>query len=81
VFSRAAGTQVTPAVPTFVQATGVVTIPSTTGVVYTQDGTVRTAGAQTAVAAGDTTEVVATPASGYYFPHNFDADWTFTRDA
>jgi len=81
VISRAAGTLVTPAVPTFVAATGVVTIPSTTGVEYTQDGTLRTAGAQTAVAAGVTTEVVATPASGYYFPHNFDADWSFTRNA
>lgn len=81
VVSRANGTLVTPAVPTFVASTGVVTIPATTGVVYTQDGTVRTAGAQTAVAAGTTTEVVATPASGYYFPHNFDADWEFTRDA
>ena len=80
VFSRGAGTLVTPAVPTFVPATGVVTIPSTTGVVYTQDGTVRTAGAQTAVAAGVTTEVVATPAVGYYFPHNIDADWEFTRN-
>lgn len=81
VISRAAGTLVTPAVPTFVPATGVVTIPATTGVVYTQDDTVRTAGAQEAVAAGVSTEVVATPATGYYFPHNFDADWLFTRNA
>jgi len=81
VISRASGTQVTPAVPTFVPETGVVTIPNTTGVVYTQDGTVRSAGAQTAIAAGATTEVSAAPATGYYFPHNFDADWTFTRDA
>jgi hypothetical protein len=81
-FSRAAGTLVTTVTaPTFVTSTGVVTIPATTGVVYTQDGTVRTAGAQTAVAAGASTTVVATPATGYYFTHNIDADWTFTRDA
>lgn len=81
VFSRGAGTLVTPAVPTFVAATGVVTIPATTGVVYKQDGVVKTAGAQTAVEAGVTTEITAEPASGYYFPHNFDADWSFTRNA
>ena len=81
VVSRGVGTQVTPAVPTFVPATGVVTIPGTTGVVYKMDGVVKTAGAQTAIAAGATVEVTAEPATGYYFPHNFDADWTFTRNA
>jgi hypothetical protein len=24
---------------------------------------------------------VAVPNTGYYFPHNFDADWVFTRPA
>ena len=81
VISRASGTLVTPAVPTFVPATGVVTIPSTTGVVYAMDGITVTAGAQTAIAAGASVEVTAAPASGYYFPHNFDSDWLFTRDA
>lgn len=81
---RAAGTQVTPTVPTFVPATGVVTIPTVTGVVYSQsvDGgplVVATAGAQTAIGAGLSVEVSAAPAAGYYFPHNIDADWMFTR--
>jgi hypothetical protein len=40
---------------------------------------VETAGAQTAIAAGATTEVTAEPNSGYYFPHNIDTDWEFTR--
>ena len=81
VISRTSGTRVTPGVPTFVAATGVVTIPSTTGVTYKQDGTDRTAGAQTAIAAGATTTVEARPNAGYYFPHNTDEDWTFTRTA
>lgn len=81
VFSRANGTEVTPAVPTFVPATGVVTIVATTGVTYKNqetDATLST-GAQTALAAGDTLSVVAVPNTGYYFPHNHDADWDFTR--
>ena len=81
VVSRAAGTLVTPGVPTFVPATGVVTIPNTTGVVYKMDGVVKSAGAQTAIAAGTTVEVTAEPAATYYFPHNTDTDWEFTRDA
>ena len=80
--SRANGTLVTNlTAPTFVASTGVVTLPAITGVVWSQDGVTKTAGAQTAVAAGVTTEIVATPASGYYFPHNIDTDWEFTRNA
>ena len=83
---RAAGTQVSPTVPTFVPAPGVVTIPAVTGVVYSQsvDGgpvVVATAGAQAAIGAGLSVEVSAAPAAGYYFPHNFDTDWMFTRAA
>lgn len=81
VIKRTPGTLVTPAIPTFVVGTGVVTIPGTVGVVYKMDGATVSAGAQVAIAAGATTEIVATPASGYNFPHNFDADWTFTRTA
>ena len=81
VIRRAAGTLVTPAVPTFVPATGVVTIPAVTGVIYknADTGTTLTAGAQSALAAGATIEVEAVPAANYFFPHNFDADWEFTR--
>lgn len=78
VISREAGTLATPTVPTFVPSTGVITIPSVTGVEYYVDDVKATAGAQTAIAGGVTVEVVAMPATGYYFPHNFDADWSFT---
>jgi len=80
--ATASGT-VTPTVPGFVASTGVVTIPSVTGVVYKNKatGAVLTAGARTALAAGASVEIVAVPATGYAFPHNFDADWVFTRNA
>jgi len=80
--ATASGT-VTPTVPTFVASTGVVTIPSVTGVVYKNKatGATLTAGAQTALAAGASVEIVAVPATGYAFPHNFDADWVYTRNA
>lgn len=80
VIKRAAGTQATPTVPTFVASTGVLTVPSVTGVEYYKDDseTALTAGAQTAVAGGISFDIIARPAEGYYFPHNFDADWTFT---
>lgn len=83
VIVRGTGTEVTPAVPTFNVSTGVVTIPNTSGVTYknqTTDATL-TAGDQTALAPGETLSVVAVPNTGYYFPHNFDADWDFTRPA
>jgi hypothetical protein len=83
VVVRTAGTLATPTVPTFDPATGVVTIPTVTGVVYKnqQTGATLSAGAQAALDPGASLSVVAVPASGYYFPHNFDADWTFTRPA
>jgi hypothetical protein len=82
-YVRSAGTLVTPSVPTFAPTTGVLTVPSQTGVVYTNDdtGTTLTAGPQTAIAAGTSVTVNAEPANGYYFPHNTDTDWTFTRNA
>lgn len=83
VFLRELGTLVTPAVPTFVPATGVVTIPSVTGVVYYDSADLLTplvAGAQTAILAGATIEIEAVAADGYTFPHGIDTDWEFTRD-
>ena len=71
--------------PTFVSATGVITIPTQTGVTYhyvNTDGTsgsTLSAGAQTAIAAGTSKTVRAVPASGYYFLNNIDDEWTFTR--
>jgi len=80
---RGTGTLATPTTPTFNSGTGVVTIPTVTGVTYKNQETDATlsAGAQTALAAGASLSVVATPNATYYFPHNFDADWTFTRPA
>jgi HK97 family phage prohead protease len=79
---RANGTEVTPTVPTFDTTTGVLTVPAVTGVVYKNDETDATlsSGAQTAIASGASVYVRAVPATGYYFPHNFDATWSFTRD-
>jgi hypothetical protein len=58
-----------PIAPTFVKATGVVTIPTVTGVVYKNmaNNATLTAGAQTALTAGQELNVFAVPASGYYF--------------
>lgn len=89
VITRGSGTLATPTVPTFVNATGVITIPTVTGVTYKTQatgplgaaGTTLSAGAQTALAVGETQSIVAVPNTGYYFPHNFDADWSFTRTA
>lgn len=89
VVLRGTGTLATPTVPTFVPATGVITIPTVTGVTYkTQSagplgaaGTTLSAGAQTALDPGESQSIMAVPNTGYYFPHNFDADWVFTRPA
>jgi HK97 family phage prohead protease len=89
VITRGAGTLATPTVPTFVSATGVITIPTVTGVIYKVQGTgplgaagtTLSAGAQTALDAGESQSIMAVPDTGYYFPHNFDADWVFTRPA
>jgi hypothetical protein len=69
--------------PTFVESTGVVTIPTQTGVVYKNKDTSATlsAGAQSALAAGATLNVIATPASGYFFESNVEDEWSFTRPA
>lgn len=75
------GSVLTPNAPTFVAGTGVVTIPTQTGVTYINDDTkvLLVAGAQPALAPGATLNVQAVPSVGYSFPHNFDADWAFTR--
>jgi hypothetical protein len=67
--------------PTFVESTGVVTIPTQTGVVYKNALTSATlsAGAQTALAPGATLNVKAFAASGYYFATDAEDEWTFTR--
>jgi HK97 family phage prohead protease len=87
VVIRGTGTQATPTVPTFVTSTGVITIPSVTGVTYKVQvagplgaaGATLASGAQTALPSGQSQAIMAVPNTGYYFPHNFGADWTFTR--
>ena len=75
------GTVITPNTPTFVASTGVVTIPSQTGVTYKNDDTNATlaSGAQPALAPGKTLNVQAVPEAGYSFPHNTDTDNAYTR--
>jgi hypothetical protein len=74
---------VAPTTPGFVKSTGVVTIPTKTGVTYKNGDTNATlsAGAQTALAPGATLNVLAVPASGYYFADNASDQWSFTRDS
>lgn len=76
----AADTLVEPVQPTFNSTTGVITIPTVTGVEYQDsDGTALLAGDQTALAAGASTTVYAVPASGYYFANTAEDSWTFKR--
>lgn len=79
VFIRDEGIEVVPTEPTFNDATGVVTIPSKTGVQYFADGEPVSGGAMDPIAAGATVTITAEPKEGYYFPHNTLATWEFTR--
>lgn len=85
IVRQVAGTDVlvAPNAPTFVEATGVVTIPTQTGVVYKNfdTGATLTGGAQAALAPGASLHVLAVPAAGYYFATNAEDEWTFTRPA
>jgi hypothetical protein len=65
--------------PTFVAATGVVTLPAVAGVQWQVNGVNRAPGAQPAIAAGAAVTVTARATAD----HNLvgDDDWTFRRDA
>jgi hypothetical protein len=80
--TASANVLVAPQEPGFVASTGVVTIPSQTGVVYKDvaNATVA-AGAKAAILAGASVYYKAVPATGYYFADNASDEWTFTRDA
>lgn len=82
VIRKVASTKVlaTPTEPTYVTSTGVVTIPTVTGVVYknADTGATLSAGAQTAITVGSTLNVTAAPATGYYFDSSA-YDWSFFR--
>ena len=82
--TAAANVLAAPDKPTFVAATGVVTIPTKTGVVYKEGsptGATLTAGAQAALDEGETMVVYAVPDTGYYFATNADTNWPFKRPA
>lgn len=66
--------------PTFVAATGVITIPTITGVVYRRgDTNAIVTGTVTIATPGDSLEITAHPASGYVLSDVSDDDWSFTR--
>jgi hypothetical protein len=67
-------TEVVPGIPTYNNSTHTLTIPSTTGVVYTINDVVVAAGP---VVITEDTVVNATPAPGYKFPTVTDDDWLF----
>lgn len=72
---------VTPVKPDFDKVTGVITIPTVTGMVYKNGaGTTLTAGAQTALAAGASATITAVASAGYYFETNQEDSWTFKRN-
>jgi len=63
--------------PTFNEGTGVLTLPSVTGVQWKVNGANKAPGAQPAVASGDTVDVNATAQEGYNLVG--DDEWTFKR--
>lgn len=77
VIKREVGVVVTPLSPSFDSATNTVTYPGTAGVVYRVDG-VPVSGSDVI---STTTEVNATPATGYSFPNNVVTSWTFVPSA
>ncbi len=74
---------VTPQQPTFVSTTGVITIPTQTGVRYLRADTnqVVTGSVTITGGAGASLIIRAVPVNGYKFPDNADNDWAFTRTA
>lgn len=75
-----------PTAPTFVVATGVVTIPTMANVTYVSvndttgaESAALTAGAQAPIASGAAVHIRAKAASGYTFSDNLSNNWTFQR--
>jgi hypothetical protein len=79
--TEAASVEITPTAPTFVESTGVVTIPTQTGVTYKNAATdaTLTAGAQSALAAGETLDVYAVTDTTHHFATGEEDQWSFTR--
>ena len=79
--TEAASVEIQPTAPTFNEATGVVTIPTVSGVTYkdASDGSTLTAGAQPALAAGESMYVVAETDATRHFATNAEDQWVFER--
>lgn len=77
IISLMEGDAVVPAAPTFVAATGILTIPTVANVVYKVDGVVTEAGAMAALDGGLYVNVTAEAAVGYYFEAGVPYSWTF----
>jgi hypothetical protein len=74
----------TPEEPGFVADTGVITIPTVTGVSYRTEAAPTvplSPGAMAALSAGASNTIIAVPATGYYFSTSQGDTWTFTRDS
>ncbi len=70
----------TPEEPGFNSTTGVITIPTVTGVIYKDsEGNTLSAGAQTALSAGASKTVNAVADTGYHFANTAQDSWTFKR--
>lgn len=74
---------VVPNAPTYVPATGVVTIVATTNVVYknADTGATMATGAQAAIPVDSTVNIVAVPNTGFYVSDSDESYWTFIRHA
>lgn len=72
-------TTATPAAPTYNGTTHVITVPTTTGVVYRRsDNNAVVSGSTITLTPGQELIVTANPANGYRLDPNLDNDWGFT---
>lgn len=72
------GDLVVPTAPTFVAATGILTIPTVAGVVYKVNGVITVAGPMAAIDGGVSVTALAEPEVGSYFGAGVNDTWTFT---
>ena len=81
--TTSASVLIVPTPPTFVEATGVVTIPTQTGTVYknAETGATLSAGAQAALDPGEALWVRAEAQTNYHYATNAEDEWTFERPA
>lgn len=81
--TASANALVAPDAPAFDADAGELTITDKAGVVYKNadtDAVINAAGSPYSVDPGETINVVATPASGYYFESSDDDTWSFTAN-